>query len=118
MEKAFFQGNPGPGLGHVATHVANRSEGLGIMVGHCFSEVPSSPVILHSVPTVASRSMGKVVVNLINGTVYLALRLEENTDSHIRSDIEINSEWIEYVNVKRKKKERDYMFKLREGQTF
>lgn len=62
------------------------------MVGLCLSEVPLSPVILYSVPTVPSWSTGKVVVNLINRTVYLALHLEENTDSHIRSDIEINSE--------------------------
>lgn len=65
---------------------------LGAMVGLCLSEFLPSPVTLYSVLTVASPLMGKAVFNLINGTVYLVLRLEENTDSHIKSDIEINSE--------------------------
>lgn len=87
----LFRGDPRPGLGTCVVHWKN--EGLGVMFGLCFPDLPPglwfwTQCWLQHLNT----GVGKATVNLMRGTVYLALRLEENTDSHIKSETEINSE--------------------------
>lgn len=91
------------------------SERLGAMVWLCLSEVPPRNLTMWF----STLSTGKCLDNISNATVYLALHLEENTASHIKSDTEVNSDRLNMQVYKgSRKKRRDCMFKLRIGETF